>query len=427
MEKKTLFRIISVAVCAAVLAACGGKGPGSEPENSKATKLTVSGGSTVNADVTAYDLTVTCDGTWSAQVSEGSAWAKVTTDKTATGGTVHVSMDINESEDIRTAEISVTAGSLSQKARITQKAISSIISRKILQFDAKGEQTLTLTTQSPWTAEITGAPSWLTVDPVSGAAGTTNVKVSVLEDNKDKGSRTATVLFTIGGKTLSVQVIEGQTNFLESESDRVYKYDQTGGTLELKTRTNVGRPYVKLDFKAGDNQGAESPGIWIKHLSTKAADEHTHSFTITENDKTYTREADIIFFIEDVADTVTISQKGIDPLIRTNAIGAYDIQGESWLYRTGNDMLSRLYSADGKTLSMRIVNAADITVISVTGIAVDAKVGDTFTVGFSYFQSGKTLLEKSCPVTVLKVGESGEEAGLLWLREEDGAGFIIKK
>ena len=155
--------------------------------------------------------------------------------------------------------------------------------------------------------------------------------------------------------------------------------------------------------------------------------ENTFTFSISENDRTYTREADIIFFIDDVSDTVTVSQKGIDPLIRTAAIGAYDVEEETWLYRAGNDMLSRLYSADGKTMSMRIINAADVTVISVTGVPAAPAVGDEFTVGFSFFQSGKTLVDTSYPVKVLKVGTEGEEAGLVWLRQEDGAGFIVKK
>ena len=241
------------------------------------------------------------------------------------------------------------------------------------------------------------------------------------------GSRNAVIQFAISGKTLNVNVLQGQTNFLEADADRFYKFNQPAQTLELKTRTNVDRPNWKVDFKAGDNQGAESPGLWIKLVSSKAVKENTFTFSISENDRTYTREADIIFFIDDVSDTVTVSQKGIDPLIRTAAIGAYDVEEETWLYRAGNDMLSRLYSADGKTMSMRIINAADVTVISVTGVPAAPAVGDEFTVGFSFFQSGKTLVDTSYPVKVLKVGTEGEEAGLVWLRQEDGAGFIVKK
>lgn len=426
MKNNILFRIFSAVLCLLAVAACGGKESGSEPSGSKATQLSVSSGSTLNADVTSYDLTVTCDGAWSASVSDGGSWASVTTDKSDKGGTVHVNMNINETDEIRTAVITVTAGNLSKQARITQKALSSIISDKSLQFDGPGEQTLTLTTQSAWTAQVSGG-SWMSVSPTSGPAGTTKITVKVTEEYREIGSRNGSIQFTISGKTLNVNILQGQTNFLEADAERFYKFDQPAQTLELKTRTNVDRPNWKVDFKAGENQGAESPGLWIKLVSTKAVKENTFTFSISENDRTYTREADVIFFIGDVSDTVTVSQKGIDPLIRTAAIGAYDVQDETWLYRAGNDMLSRLYSADGKTMAMRIVNAADVTVISMTGIPVAPAVGDELTVGFSYFQSGKTLIDTSYPVKVLKVGTEGEEAGLVWLRQEDGAGFIIKK
>lgn len=426
MKNNIIIRVFSAMLCLMAVAACGGKGSGPESSESKATQLSVSSGSTLNADVTSYDLTVTCDGSWSASVSDGGSWASVSTDKTDKGGTIHVNMGINDTEEVRTAVVTVTAGTLTRQARITQKALSSIISNKSLQFDGPGEQTLTLTTQSAWTAQVSGAP-WLTVSPTSGPAGTTKISVKVTEAYLDMGSRNAVIQFAISGKTLNVNVLQGQTNFLEADADRFYKFNQPAQTLELKTRTNVDRPNWKVDFKAGDNQGAESPGLWIKLVSSKAVKENTFTFSISENDRTYTREADIIFFIDDVSDTVTVSQKGIDPLIRTAAIGAYDVEEETWLYRAGNDMLSRLYSADGKTMSMRIINAADVTVISVTGVPAAPAVGDEFTVGFSFFQSGKTLVDTSYPVKVLKVGTEGEEAGLVWLRQEDGAGFIVKK
>ena len=97
------------------------------------------------------------------------------------------------------------------------------------------------------------------------------------------------------------------------------------------------------------------------------------------------------------------------------------------MYRPGTDLLSRLYSADGKTVSVRIINAADVSVIEMSGIPVDVKAGDACTIGFSFFQSGKTLLQESYTATAFKVGASEEEKDLVWFRQEDGPGFIIKK
>ncbi|MBR1405938.1 MAG: BACON domain-containing protein [Bacteroidales bacterium] len=425
-----LSRCLMLAALLVSAAACKNGASGSDPSGSKATNLSVKIiNNTVNADVTTLDATVKCDGQWTAELPKEVTWARITsTDKSEDGGVIHLSLDINDTDETRKAEVTVKAGSLSSIGRFTQKGISSVLSDKSIHLDGIGSKTLTLTTQSSWTASVDGGGDWLTVTPTSGGSGSHEITVSSTKDFLEKGSRDASIRFTIGGKTLTVPVNQGQTNFLESDAQRTYKYDQAGGTLEIHTRNNVGRPEVKVDLHLPQNS-AETPGLWLKHLSTKAVDEHTHTFSVSQNDRTYTRTADIIFTVGELTDTVSVSQKGIDPLTRIYTVGAYDVQGENWLYRPGTDLLSRLYSADGKTVSVRIVNADDVSVITMGGIPVDIAVGDECTIAFSYFQSGKTLIQESIAAKVFKTGDpdSKEEQGLVWFRQEDGPGFIIKK
>lgn len=425
-----LSRYLMLAVLLVSAAACKNGASGGDSSGSKATNLSVKIlNNTVNADVTTLDATVKCDGQWTAELPKDVTWAKITsTDKTEDGGVIHLSLEINETDETRSAEVSVKAGSLSSIGRFTQKGLSSVLSDKSVRLDGIGSKTLTLTTQSSWTASVDGGGDWLTVSPTSGGSGTHQITVTSTKDFLEKGSRDASIRFTIGGKTLTVPVVQGQTNFLESDAQRTYKYDQAGGTLEIHTRNNVGRPEVKVDLHLPQNS-SESSGLWIKHLSTKAVDEHTHTFSVSQNDRTYTRTADIIFSVGDLTDTVSVSQKGIDPLTHITTVGAYDVRGENWLYRSGIDLLSRLYSADGKTVSVRIVNAADVSVIAMEGIPVDLEPGDECTIAFSYFQSGKTLVQENIEAHVFKTGDPSikEEQGLVWLRQEDGPGFIIKK
>lgn len=418
-------------VCLAFLglAACGQKEQNSGSTGKEPTVFSPGPGGTYNADVTEITVTVQCDAAWDVAVVSGETWTKVlSTEKNSDGGSVRVGMDFNLTEEFRSAELKFTSGSQSRTVRILQKGISSMLDHQSLYFTVPESKVLNITTQSAWTAAPADGASWYEIQPTSGAAGSTKMTVTVTNEFLDKGARSSAIRFTIGGRSFDIPVTQGQKNAVIADAEREYRFPQEGGVLELRTRTNVGRPYVKVEFDSG--QGSESGGLWLKHLSTKAMDEHVHTFSVAANEWTYTRRADIVFYVEaaegTVSDTVTVIQKGIDPILQTSAIGAYDLAGDSWLYRSGTDLLSRLYSAGGKSVSMRIINPSDVTAVEIAGIPVDARLGDTFTVSFRYTQLGEALIAGEYAVTVIKVG-SGDEEGLLWLREEEGPGFIVKK
>lgn len=422
-----------VIVCLAVLllAGCGRRETEQGSGGKEPTVLSLTPGGTFNADISEVSVGVECDASWEAAIVSGETWAKIlSADKTAGGGTVRVGLEFNMTDDFRTAELKVTSGSLSRTVRILQKSLSSVIDNGSLHFTEPGSKTLNLTTQSAWTASLSDGAEWVRIDPASGGPGATKMTVTVTDENIDKGSRSASIRFATGGTSFAIPVTQGQKNTVVADAERTIRFAKEGGTLTIRTLTNVGRPYVKVLLDDGGTQGAESPGLWLKHLSTRAMDEHVHTFSVDENIRTYTRRADIVFYVEadggTLADTVTVLQKGVDPILQTRVIGAYDMAGDSWLYRSGASLLSRLYPAGTKTVDTRIIQPADVTVIEIGGVPTDAGAGDTFTVSFRYMQLGETVLSGSHAVSVIKVG-TGDEEGLLWLREEDGPGFIVKR
>ena len=75
-----------------------------------------------------------------------------------------------------------------------------------------GSTTIELTTKDNF--EITGAPSWLTITPTSGSAGTTNVTFSATPND---GGRTAEgIIIKSGDSEQLINVIQGLTTVSEA-------------------------------------------------------------------------------------------------------------------------------------------------------------------------------------------------------------------
>ncbi len=136
--------------------------------------------------------------------------------------------------------------------------------------------------QGSWT--ISGVPSWLTVSPVSGSAGSSNVTFSA---EKALDGRTAEVLLTCNGATQRINVIQGLatvsnatcaeinagpdsktyrvtgtvTNIVNTTYGNWYLEDATGtvyiyGTLDAKGNE---KNFLSLGIEVGDEVTVEGP------------------------------------------------------------------------------------------------------------------------------------------------------------------------
>ena len=380
------------------------------------------------ADATKATLVVKCDAAWTVSLVSDASWLRIlSADKNAGGGSVLIGMEFNLTDVERSAELEFTSGKQQRTVRLRQQGLSSILDLSALHFVEPETRTVKVTMQAPWKASISDGAEWYKISPASGAAGTTSMTVTVSEAFIDKGVRSSAIRFTVDGNSFDIPVIQGQKDVLMLMADvqvREHIFTPEGGILEFKTRTNVGNPSVKLVFEGG------TAGGWISHLATRALDEYVHSFSVSANETGQTRRADIIFISETdggiLSDTLTVIQRTLDPLMLNNVIGTYGLSGGDRQYQSGAHLLSRLYSADETTVNLRIIDPEEFTVLELGGIPTDAGLDDRFTLTFRLIQLGESSSESRYSVSVIKVG-SDEKKDWLWLRAEEGPGFIVKK
>ena len=159
----------------------------------------------VTIDKNAYEVTpaggsdavkVTANTDWTATVSEGADWVTVAPATGAAGETTAtVTVAANETSAARTAKVTFTAGSATAEYTISQEAVSVTLSKNSIADAGEGKtEAINVTANAAWTA-VSNA-EWVTIAPASGAAGVTEVAVTVAE-NSTEAAREAKVTFTI--------------------------------------------------------------------------------------------------------------------------------------------------------------------------------------------------------------------------------------
>ena len=159
----------------------------------------------VTIDKSAYEVTpaggsdavkVTANTDWTATVSEGADWVTVAPATGAAGETTAtVTVAANETSAARTAKVTFTAGSATAEYTISQEAVSVTLSKSSIADAGEGKtETVNVTANAAWTAASNA--EWVTIAPTSGAAGVTEVAVTVAE-NPSEAAREAKVTFTI--------------------------------------------------------------------------------------------------------------------------------------------------------------------------------------------------------------------------------------
>ena len=159
----------------------------------------------VTIDKSAYEVTpaggsdavkVTANTDWTATVSEGADWVTVAPATGAAGETTAtVTVAANETSAARTAKVTFTAGDAKAEYTISQEAISVTLSKSSISDAGEGKtETVNVTANAAWSAASNA--EWVTIAPASGAAGVTEVAVTVAE-NPSEAAREAKVTFTI--------------------------------------------------------------------------------------------------------------------------------------------------------------------------------------------------------------------------------------
>ncbi len=164
--------------------------------------------------------------------------------------------------------------------------------------------TVKVTTNTSWTAS--SSADWCVVSPTSGSSGTNSVVID-LEENTSTDSRTAYVMVDAGSLSEQITVIQSNIYVL-SLGENSYTITSAGGDLDV-VATTTGDFTITVDVD------------WMQESTLKSTTDSTVTFTVEENTAMYSRTGHIIFTLNDIIDTATVIQSGVDVSIDADETG----------------------------------------------------------------------------------------------------------
>lgn len=187
------------------LSSCGGSDSEPEPELGvypSSIKLDATGGESQEFDIA-------CNTNWVLAVDE--SWLDVSSRKGNGDETITVSAEDNTEATARTATVTITAGDIQKKVKVTQAAGLSLELDKeevTLMGNANSSVTINITCNSAW--EISGAPSWLTLSSSSGN-GNASVTLTANSENYSASARECKLNIVSGSKSCQCRVVQNGT------------------------------------------------------------------------------------------------------------------------------------------------------------------------------------------------------------------------
>lgn len=173
-------------------------------------------------------VTVESNYRWSSAASQ--SWITVT--QTETG--ITVAATANNTDGSRSGYVTLTAGTLTKKINVVQRASNITSTISIMSFgNAAGTQSLSINADADWTST---APAWIQLTPANGKAGTNNINITVTANN-DGEPRKGYIYFYVGG-TQKLEVAVEQTGTELSVSTTSLSFELSGGTQQLSITAN---------------------------------------------------------------------------------------------------------------------------------------------------------------------------------------------
>lgn len=210
MKKKyflwSMLTIVMAVTMSMGLSSCGDDGGDSPAPELKTSTTSIKLAATGEEGA---QFTITSNTNWTIDVDE--SWIEVSPMYGKGDDTIEVSAEDNTDDSKRTATITVKAGSLERKVKVTQEAGQSLsVSPQNPQLAAgKGATgSFTITSNSSWT--ISGTPSWLSLSATQGT-NTTTITMTTTEKNFSDNTRTASLAITAGTKSATVTVTQEAT------------------------------------------------------------------------------------------------------------------------------------------------------------------------------------------------------------------------
>ncbi len=254
-------------------------------------------------------ISVTCNADWT--VTCTADWITVDPKSGSGNGSFKISVPANESFEVRSADITVTAGDKTQTVKVNQLSLSPslLLDKEALDAEAEGGAfDVTVTSNAAWTVTIPADAAWVTADKASGT-GNGTVKFTVAA-NETFDARDAEVTFTYEGQKKTVKVHQAAlTAFLNLNPETV-SAPAEGVVAEVEVDANVA-------WTVAIPEGCD----WITADKTSGTGKDKVAFTIAENNALKGRTATVVFNGEqDQKKEVAVSQLQAAPSRQTDSL-----------------------------------------------------------------------------------------------------------
>ena len=216
----------------------------------------------------------------------------------------------------RTATITITTGTLIWNIDVTQAAaaVTLSVNKPTLHFVAGGEgKGFMITSNVDWIAEVSaGDDSWLTLDIISGGAGTTTLRATV-EASVVSIPRTGTLTFTGGGLTRTIDVTQAAVGATLSVDENTLSFTTSGGDLDINIMSNV-------DWTATSDQD------WLTLSSDSGNENRIITATAQENLGAVERTATLRITGGGILQTIDVTQAAATATLTVNPTTSPSLQ-----------------------------------------------------------------------------------------------------
>ena len=334
---------------------------------------------------------------WSVTTSD--EWIKISPKSGKAGEEcqVTVSLDPNDTYDVRKGEISISVQGLSIDLPVSQQPKNGLMlsNSEMSLPQSGGAFDVAVLSNVDFDYEIKA--EW--IKAVEGRALAENKVRFEAEANPATDKRTGEILFEGEGLTATLTVTQSQTNVITLSTSTV-EINEEGGTFSVDVLANV-----EYEVAIADDCD------WITLMDSRAMTESTLNFSVSENKSDETRSATISISGDGVEEKITVKQAykvvaNNNTILYTSSDGKVITPSYTDLF--GANIISNTYENGQGVIKFdapvtSIGNLAFLGRTSLTSVTIPESVT---TIGSSAFHDCKSLTSITIPNGVTSIGES---------------------
>jgi len=309
---------------------------------------------------------------WSVTTSD--EWIKVTPDSGKAGdeSQITISLDRNDTYDVRNGKITIYVQELSIEVPISQQPKNGLAlsTTEVALPQSGGAFDITVLSNVNFEYEI--KVDW--ISPAETRALAENKVRFEAEANSTTDPRTGEIVFKGEGLTATLTVTQSQTNVVTLSTSTV-EMEGEEGTFSVDVSANI-------DYEVAIEDGCD----WISRVDSRSVTTSTLTFAVSKNETEAARSATISISGEDIEETITVNQ-GYIVSIPNNTI-----------YYT---------STDGNVVEpydTEVFNVKMLSNVYKNGQGVMTFDGEITTIGKEAFLKCPTLYSISIPESVTTIG-----------------------